>query len=98
MKGEERKKKNFFFLVDGLARPVPTFWKKMGFFFFLKEKFFFFVRMCWVGFLVNGLKKKKFFVFLNLARTITYKIPENKQKAIKCVGCLPRSARLKSLA
>jgi len=40
-----------------------------------------------------------FSVFLNLARTIKQlKTTKNRQKAIKCVGCLPLSARLESLA
>ena len=44
-----------------------------------------------------------FFVFLNRARIITIQNnlkqrKTNKIKAIKCVGCLPRSARLESLA
>ena len=49
----------------------------------------------------SGILGSNFFffsVFLNLARRITYKTNKNKQKAIKCVGYLPRSARLESLA
>ena len=75
----KKKKKNFFFfflkifyfekkkkiLADGLARPVPTFWKK-NVFFFLKDKkinfFFFFFKMWSVWFLVNGFKKKNKFI------------------------------------
>jgi len=76
------------------ARAVPTFWRKGRF---------------WFGQVrhgscqVSGILGSIFFVFLNHARTITYKTIENnektnKTKAIKLVGCLPRSARLKSLA
>ena len=93
----------FFFWLMGWHGRANLLEKNNGFFFFfLKEKnfFFFFFQGCGgFGFWSMASKKKKnFFVFLNLARTITYKTTENKQKAIKCVGCLPRSARLKSLA
>jgi len=50
----------------------------------------------------SGILGSNFFLFswilLEQLPTKQLKTKENKQKAIKCVGCLPRSARLKSLA
>jgi len=49
----------------------------------LLEIFFFFQGCGGYGFWSMASKKKKFFVFLNLARTITYKTTENKRKQTK---------------
>jgi len=51
-------------------------------------------------FLVKGVKKFLLFriVFGQKPTKQMKKITQNKKKAIKSVGCLPRSARLESLA
>ena len=101
---EKKEKKKFFFWLMGWhgramppqARPVPTFWKNSGFF-FQEKKNIFFSRMWWVWFLVNVFKKISLFRII-FGQIPTKQIKTNKIKAIKLVGCLPRRARLKSLA
>jgi len=77
-------------VVQLQARAVPTYWTLRVFVGMVRHG------PCQA----SGILGSKFFfsIFLNLARTITYKTTKNKQKTIKCVGCLPQSARLESLA
>jgi len=82
------------------ARPVPTFWKNSGFFFFLKEIIIIFFGYGWFGFWSMASKKFRFFASY-LDKYLQNKLKQhktNKIKAIQLVGCLPRSARLKLLA
>ena len=93
------KKKKIFFFGWWVGTAVPTFWKMKVFFFFFWRNIFFFW-MWWVWFLVNGFKKISPFASY-LDKYLQNKLKQhktNKIKAIKHVGCLPRSARLKSLA
>jgi len=97
----EDKKKNFFFfkkkkkifLLMGWHGPCQPYGKRMVFFSFKDGCGGF-------GFWSMASKKFRFFASY-LDKYLQNKLKQhktNKIKAIKLVGCLPRSARLKSLA
>ena len=93
--GRRKEKKIRYMMVRGLARAVPTYW-------------IFVVWKAWSSTAVPlqawavprfwhfGLNFFSPFSWILLRQLPTKQLKTNK-KAIKCVGCLPRSARLESL-